>query len=464
MGIVVGMKQDGTGCNTCTAMRLTAEIGGSAGWAMCQDCMREKRWDSIEPADPAALLCAIDTWSGDMLDTLGEILGCRRSATIEVCFAEREPIARGFIGRYTGVEPDSAYRERLIDAVCSCRGGVHVLGRDPKTWERCQCGMIRMGTDDGKREPAQRVAKEMNARPETVSEVIDHVQARIAAATCSPEAMRALGFSSRSSMVTAVGIESVEVHDSGTDAWIKPHEVAIVITGNPDPSEVAKDLYFNLPCGIDPLGETTGWYAAEMYEARWFTPEQWKAFAAGRAADEIGDIVTVTTHVTPIGRATFENNLAALCLPDAIAESKFGDRAPYVVGDEVDWRTGPSEHTWTTGRIASIVNDAPQDDAAARRACVLGHPNPPLWIAEIDTAPGRRFVGPVLKACVRKRVATKYDSIQRSIDTRHVSITPRGLELGGVAAPALRPDGFAQSAVDAAKAVLLSTGTKRGGK
>lgn len=40
-------------------------------------------------------------------------------------------------------EDAAAYRERVRRGVACCRRDVHVLGEDPATWARCQCGRSR---------------------------------------------------------------------------------------------------------------------------------------------------------------------------------------------------------------------------------------------------------------------------------------------------------------------------------
>lgn len=89
-------------------------------------------------SDPAVILRAIELGSGQQLDDIGTKLYVHRTATLEL--PSMRLMREGDIGRWVNVETDESYRARLVDAVCSCRGSVHVLGPDPATWHHCQCG------------------------------------------------------------------------------------------------------------------------------------------------------------------------------------------------------------------------------------------------------------------------------------------------------------------------------------
>jgi len=76
--------------------------------------------------------------------------------------------------------------------------------------------------------------------------------------------------------------------------------------------------------------------------------------------------------------------------------------APYAVGDEVRWRTGPCDFVWHLGRVTSIVDDRPNDGI-----------DKPFWIVRVDTAGERRFSGPVIQTCLRREYPAD-DSLRSS--------------------------------------------------
>lgn len=91
--------------------------------------------------DQREFLRAIDVCSGSDLDFIGLHLREHRKASIRFDHFSNG----GMLATYDSVESDADYRERLVDRVCTCRGGVHVLGRDSTHWPMCQCKAERVG-------------------------------------------------------------------------------------------------------------------------------------------------------------------------------------------------------------------------------------------------------------------------------------------------------------------------------
>jgi len=79
--------------------------------------------------------------------------------------------------------------------------------------------------------------------------------------------------------------------------------------------------------------------------------------------------------------------------------------APYAIGDEVRWRTGPCDFVWHLGRVTSIVDDRPNDGI-----------DKPFWIVRVDTAGERCFSGPVIPTCLRREHPTGDNHPSTSVD------------------------------------------------
>ncbi len=269
-----------------------------------------------EQSGPAGLLRAIDEANGNGLDYIGGLLGVRRTATVTVDYS-RPGLA---IGTYSDVETDADYRERLIDRVCTCRNGMHVLGRDRAAWPLCQCkaamvsgaGPFReitaerscynCGTQDKLSEYTELVwraaagvdamtfhacAGHSSAAMKRCADASAAYQVKLAVA-----AAEAIGCKpgTRAHIVTALGrlpgVKDAELHDCQTDAFLENFQVAVVVDGG-EPEHIAGVLYEGLPAGLTTLGGTSGWYEPELYEARWFTSPQWDDWKTGAPARDL---------------------------------------------------------------------------------------------------------------------------------------------------------------------------------
>lgn len=119
-----------------TLAALADLTGTSSAPGETDEQLKARRTELLAPADPALLLRSIAEATGSGLDYIGDLLGDRRKATVTITPGVDD---LGAVATFSSVESDADYRERLIDRTCTCRGGVHVLGRDSTHWPMCQC-------------------------------------------------------------------------------------------------------------------------------------------------------------------------------------------------------------------------------------------------------------------------------------------------------------------------------------